>query len=71
MSGTIRVSDTLIVEVDVGADPHVALIRTGAGLVRIEPGELRALVAVLVEVAGRLAVGAARWVDVYVTDDDK
>ena len=54
----ITVSDTLIVEVDVGADPHIAIDRVDGGRVRIEAGELRALVAGLVEGACRLAEAA-------------
>ena len=55
----IKASDTLTIEVDAGADPHVAVIRDSGGLVRIEPGELRALIGALVEAAGRLGEGPA------------
>ena len=54
---TIRVSGTLSVGIHTSAgDLHVTIERTGAGLVRVEPHELRALVAALVEVAGRCSV---------------
>jgi len=56
MSGTIRVSDTLTVTAAAGHDPAVIISRIEGGLVRIEVGELRALTAALVEVAGRLGV---------------
>ena len=52
---TIEVNDTLKVRVEPGADPHVTLERIGGGLIRLEPGELRGLVAALVEAACRLA----------------
>jgi len=37
-------------------DLHLVIERRDGGLVRVEPGELRALVGALVEVAGRLGV---------------
>ena len=51
---TIEVNDTLKVEIVAGSDPHVTLERIGGGCIRIEPGELRGLVAALVEGACRL-----------------
>lgn len=54
----LDITGTLKLEIVTGADPHVAVIRKGGGLVRVEPHELRALVAGLVESACRLADAA-------------
>jgi len=62
MSETIAVSKTLTVEVVSGTDAHVDVDRSAGGLVRVEPSELRGLVAGLVAAAGLLAAGEARRV---------
>jgi len=51
----IKINSTLAVEIVSGADPHVAVDRAGGGLVRVEPSEVRHLVASLVTAAGLLA----------------
>ena len=57
---TIEVNDTLKVEIERGADPHIAIERVDGGRVRIETTELRALIAALAESAGILASWAVR-----------
>lgn len=47
---------TLHVDVRNGDDPHLYIHRDGAGLVRIEPHEVRRLAVVLLLAAGDLAV---------------
>ena len=59
--GTMRVSDTLTVEAHTTAgDLHLVIERRDGGLVRVEPGELAGLVAVLRAAAGVLAVAVER-----------
>ena len=52
---TIELSDTLHVHVCDGQSPHILIERVGAGLVRIEPREVRHLSDVLCLSAGDLA----------------
>jgi len=59
MSETIEINEALSVEIVAGADPHVDVDRSAGGLVRIEPGELRGLVAALSAAAGVLASAEA------------
>jgi len=59
MGEPISVSKTLVVRTVDGPGASVAIERWGGGMVHIEPGELRALVAALCEAAGLLAQGAA------------
>ena len=60
MAETIEVSKTLAVEVHTGHDAHLAIVREQGGLVAIQPGELRDLVAGLVKAAEVLARAAAK-----------
>ena len=60
MDKTIEVNDTLSVEVVTGHDPVVRIAREQGGLVAIQPGELRSLVAGLVRAAEVLARAAAK-----------
>ena len=59
MIETITVSETLSLEIHTGHDGHLAISRDGGGLVRVEPSELRGLVAGLVCAAGVLASAVA------------
>jgi hypothetical protein len=60
MVETVQVSKTLTVEIVAGGrDPHVAVDRVQGGRVRVEPNELRSLVAGLVCAAGLLAQAEA------------
>ena len=54
----LDINKTLRLEIVTGSDPHVAVIRQDGGLVRVEPQEIRGLVAALVEGACRLGDAA-------------
>ena len=56
----IEINETLSVQVVGGADAHLAIAREQGGLVRVEPSELRDLVAGLVKAAEVLARAAAK-----------
>ena len=61
MNGTMRVSGTLSVDVHTNnGDLHLVIERRDGGLVRVEPGELAGLVAVLRAAAGVLSVAVER-----------
>ena len=60
---TIEINETLTVEVETGHDAHLAIARKQGGLVRVQPQELRSLVAALVRTAEVLARAAAQRVD--------
>jgi len=61
MSGTMRVSGTLSVDVHTNnGDLHLVIERRDGGLVRVEPGELVGLVQVLRAAAGVLSVAVER-----------
>ena len=60
---TIKINDTLSVEIHTGHDTHLAIDRRGGGLVAIQPGEVRHLVEALTQAAGLLARAAAQRVD--------
>ena len=61
MSGTMRVSGTLSVDVHTNnGDLHLVIERRDGGLVRVEPGELAGLVAVLRAAAGVLSLALER-----------
>ena len=60
MNGTMRVSGTLSVDVYTNGDLHLVIERAGAGLVRVEPGELAGLVAILRAAAGELSLALER-----------
>lgn len=55
MIKTIEVNESLVLQVVTGHDPHVDVDRHGGGLVRVEPCEVRHLVAALTQAAGLLA----------------
>lgn len=52
---TVELSDTLHVHICNSGDPHILIERLGAGLVRIEPREVRHLSDVLCLAGGDLA----------------
>jgi len=56
----LDISETLRLEIVAGHNPHIAIDRADGGRVRIEPHELRGLVAGLVKAAGELAEAAIR-----------
>ena len=60
MGCTMRVSDTLTVTATAGHAPAVIISRSDGGLVRVEPGELVGLVAVLRAAAAELALALER-----------
>ena len=61
MSGTMRVSGTLSVDVHTNnGDLHLVIERRDGGLVRVEPGELVGLVQVLRAAAGELGMAVER-----------
>ena len=61
MSGTMRVSGTLSVDVHTnGSDLHATIERRDGGCVRIEVDELAGLVAVLRAAAGELGMAVER-----------
>jgi len=62
MREIIEVNDTLTVRVAGGADAHVDVDRADGGLVRVEPSEVRGLVAGLCTAAGLLASAEAQQV---------